>query len=301
MAWSSASLSADEVSNAAADNPLAVGLHALSGSSLAAEWNDTGSLADTDDSATGYPAANAADFRGSVPTKPTGTDTDWYWCADLGASGVPDVDMALLLGHNMGTLGGMTVTLQIADDSAFSTNLQTIATWSPGTSTLRLVSYTLKHTGSDALRYSSLRYVRLRFQNAGAVTPSFGELWLGRRRQLTVRPTVGYDETEAVAAATDFVADDRSSIRYQWADGIGRRVLDFPALSSTDAATVKSLRDDCKRGGRPVLWCDKPASEPDRTMLMLPPPELRRPNLGGSKRSFTMTLNEQDTFRELEA
>ena len=303
MAWSSAALAAQETTDFAADHPIAVGLHALSGTALAAEWNNLGTIADTDDSATGYPAANAGDFRGSVPTKPNAALATWYWVADLGASGVPDVDMALLMGHNMGTLGGMTVTLEIADTSDFTGGtFQTIATWTPGSSSLRLIEYALKHTGAVALRYTGLRYVRLKFVNAGAVTPSFGELWLGRRRQLGADPAVGYDEREAHGTASDFQFDDGTSLRYSWnGDGPAMKAVRFPALSSTDATLALDLRDDCKRGTRPILWCDQPSTAPNRTLLMLPPVDLRRATLGGGKRALAMDLREQDTFREAES
>lgn len=302
MAWSSAVLAAQETTDFAADHPIAVGLHALSGSGLAAEWNDLGTIADTDNSATGYPAANAGDFRGTLPTKPSSTLAVWYWLADLGASGVPDVDMALLMGHNLSS-GGFTVELQIADTSDFTGGtFKTIATWTPGTSSLRLVEYALKHTGTVPLRYSGLRYVRLKFTHASPSTPSFGELWLGRRRQMGATPAVGYDERQTEGVASDFQFDDGSAIRYSWnADGPAVKGVEFPALSSTDAATILSLRDDTNHGSRPMLWCDQPSTAPNRTLLVLPPLGLKRETLGGGKRRVAMDLREQDTFRESEA
>ena len=303
MAWSSAGLAADEITNFAADHPIAAGLHALSGSAFAARWNTAGTIAAADVSATGYPALNAGDFRGTVPTKPNTTATTWYHVMDLGASGVPDVDMALLLNHNLGTIGGMTVTLEIADTSDFTGGtFQVIATWTPGSSSLRLVEYTLKHTGSAALRYSGLRYVRLKFVNAGAVTPQFGELWLGRRRQFSTDPAIGYDEREAAGTASAFAFDDGTSLIYSWnGDGPAQKAIRFPALSSTDATLALAVRDDCKRGTRPILWCDQPSTAANRTLLMVPPTAMRRPTLGGGKRAFALDLREQDTFRESES
>ena len=150
MAWSAAALGAQEIADATANYPCLVGIHA--GDSIVdARWNETGSLADDDTSETGYPASNAADRRGDVPTKPDAAASTWYWMIDLGAAAA-DFDMAAIFGHNFGTIGGLTVTLEIADDNAFTSGHETIATWTPLTSNTRLVSYALFHTGADALR-----------------------------------------------------------------------------------------------------------------------------------------------------
>lgn len=305
MAWSSAALAAQETTDFAADLPILVGSNV--GDTLAsARWNATGSLADADATATNYPATLGMDRKGNHLTKPSTAGTTRYWMADLGAS-VGDFDVAMLIGHNMGTIGDGTAVLEIADDNAFTSNLQTIGTFDPDpdTSDARIVLTTLKHTGAVPLRYSGARYVRLNFTFSGSQTPQFGELWLGRRRQLSVAPLlVGYDNTGEESTRREFVADDGNATLY----GIGPRRKVVPAefvlgtSHSAEVGTVLSWWDECYGGTRPGLVILQPSSAPNTTaMICTPSASIRRPlmaipSAGWEKRRWSTEFRETDSF-----
>lgn len=304
MAWSSAALAAQETADFTADLPILVGTNP--GDSLSdARWNATGSLADADTSATNYPATLGMDRKGNHLTKPSTAGTTRYWMADLGAT-PPDFDVAVLFKHNLGTIGSGTAVLQIADDATFTTNLQTIGTFDPNPDTegARQVLTTLKHTGAIALRYTLARYVRLNFTFGSSQTPSFGELWLGRRRQLSVNPLLaGYDNEAEESSRLEFTADDGNTTLY----GIGPRRRSFAASfllgtsHSAETSTVKSWWSDCD-GIRPVMVMLQPSVAPETTtMICIPSAKLERPivaipSAGFEKRRWTVDFREADTF-----
>jgi len=304
VAWSSAGLSAQETADFAADFPILIGTNP--GDNLVdARWNATGSLADADASASGYPATLGMDRKGNHLTKPATAGTTRYWMADLGAS-PPDFDVAILFKHNMGTIGSGTAVLQIADNNAFSTNLQTIGTFDPnpdGENT-RQVLTTLKHTGSDPLRYSGARYVRLNFTFGTSQTPQFGELWLGRRRQLSKAMLLSdYDNEEEETSRREFQADDGNTTIYGLGDRrrVVRAVFSLGTGNSGEAGVIKSFWSDCG-GKRPAVLMLQPSTAPETTtMIVIPPASLVRPirsipSTGWTKRKWAVEFREADTF-----
>lgn len=279
MAWSSAALTAQEIADFAADYPILVGK--TIGDSLAdARMNTGGSLSSTDHAATGYAASNAFDRRASEITKPDANVTTVYLMLDAGASPA-DVDMAMVIGHNFSSVGVTQVDLQVDDVPAFGgggSTLQTVKTWTTGF-TSRLAAYSLFHTGSAALRYSSARYWRLKIQMASGV-PTIGELWLGRRRQLSTAPIIPYDEKEQVSRISDFVADDGSTMRYKWSSKQFRKKPRFMVKTTTEVTTIDSWWSDCDGGTKPSLYCENPSSAPTVTHIVLPSgPSLVKPTL----------------------
>lgn len=306
MAWSSAALAAQETADFDLGYPILIGTNPGDGL-IDARWNATGSLVDANASATGYPATCGADRKGNHLTKPATAGTTRYWMADFGTA-PPDFDVAILFGHNLGAIGSGTAELSIADDSAFTVNLQVIGTFDPNpdTSTARQVLTTLKHTGAVPLRYSGARYVRLKFVFAAAQTPQFGELWLGRRRQMSTHFLLdGFDNLGEESGRDEFVADDGNRILY----GTGARARTVPANlilgtnNSGEAATHRSWWTDCRGGTRPSVLILSPSTAPNTTAMICAPQEARLyrpilaiPSVGWEKRRWSATFRETDTY-----
>jgi hypothetical protein len=305
VAWTSAALAAEETADFDADLPILIGTNP--GDNLVdARWNATGSLVDADASATGYPATCGMDRKGNHLTKPVSAGTTRYWMADLGTA-APDFDIAILFSPNLGAIGSGTAELSIADDSAFSSNLQVIGTFdpTPDTQTGRQVLTTLKHTGSVPLRYSGARYVRLKFVFGASQTPQFGELWLGRRRQLSTNFLLeGYDDEAEDSERHEFTADDGNTTLYS----IGARRRVIPAAfhlgksHSAESATVRSWWSECGGGTKPCVVMQQPNSAPRTTTgIYIPPKSLMRqilaiPSAGWTKRRWSAEFREADTF-----
>ena len=305
MAYSSAALAAQETTDFAADRPILIGTNP--GDSVAdARWNATGSLADADTSASGYPAAAGIDRKGNELTKPATAGTTRYWMADLGAA-PPDIDCAILFNHNLGAIGSGTAALQFADNAAFSSNLITVGTFDPNpdTDTRRAVMFDLHHTGAVPLRYTLARYVRLLFTFGTSQTPQFGELWLGRRRQLSTNFLLaGYDNEEEETGAEEFEADDGNVRLY----GISPRRRCVSATfklgggNSSEAGVVKSWWSDCEGASKPSVLVLQPSTAPQDTAMIVTAsrrfvrPISAIPSSNWTKRDWAVHFREADSF-----
>lgn len=302
MAWSSAVLTSDEVTLAAADKPLLAAKNAAASVSATSQWRTSGSWASgSDGTHADYPATNGYDFGGDHDTRPSSAQTTWYYLMQW-ASGAPDFDLAVILGHNFGTIGGLTVTLEIADDNAFTTNLQTIATWTPGTSNDRLVSLSLKHTGSNALRYSTVPYARMKLTKGSSFTPQFTEIWLGRRRQLrhaANRPH-GLDNTRS--GVSEFVSQSGGMVRTTFYKGQAERRFQWDVANATEISDVKSWWSESEYGTRPFIYIEKPNANPGDAHFMWSESDgLSLPEVGPGHRLFDLPMVEQTPFLSAEA
>lgn len=305
MAWSSAVLSADEVSLAAADKPLLVATNVLEDvDASGAMWKTGGSWADgADETHADYPATNAYDRRGEDDTRPNAAAATWYFILKW-AAGAGDFDSAFILGHNFGTIGGLTVSIQIADSRDFVTNLQTIATWTPGTSTKRLASLSLKHTGADALRYSTVPYARLKVIKDGTITftPQVAELVLGRRRQLRHEALRPYSRDDNQSGFSDFIAQGGGRVRNAMFVGAAIRTATWSIANTTEATQITSWRSESGYGTKPFFFVERPATAPTDALFMFQDGgEFRFPNVGPIERQFGVELVEQTPFLTAEA
>lgn len=253
-----------QISAAAGDRPMVLASHAIYAARTAAAfrlgWSTTGSFANpltADDPQS--PAYSVFDFQFNRFAKPSALATTWYFLLDFGAS-VQAFDAALILGHNFGTIGGLTITLQVADDAAFATNLRTLATWTPGASNKRLVNLTL---GGGNNAYSSVEYARLVITTAGAAfAPQIGEIVLSSRRQMNMGALLPYNQDAEESDVVDFTA--RSGVRTRYVRNKGQKVLGGTIFTANaaDAAPVLGWWTDCALGSLPFAWIEHPNSAP---------------------------------------
>lgn len=165
------------------------------------EWRDgaTGNYgAGTDVTAPGFDAIRAQDGRPNLRTKPVNTGLSAYTIIfDMTPSpdGVDNELDALVIGnHNFGDLersSTITITVEFAAGSTFA-GATAIASFVNPTNNFRLASFNL----NAFTRYTATRFVRITIVSDTALltTPAFGELFMGRRRQMGHKADRGFTE-----------------------------------------------------------------------------------------------------------
>lgn len=242
---------------------------------------------------TTYPIKNAYDDLVDLVTKPSVavvTDNVWYIVFDLGIT--VTIDMAAIIGHNFGTLGGVTITLEVDDVGTFdSGNLQTIATWTTPTDDDRLIELELKHTGSVALEYFDLQFIRLKIAAAGDIIPEVGDLFLGKRYQLKSNPRVGFDPTSLHGESE--ITRTGGGVVHK----IIRHDRRFDLNASLRPSVTNRINDiiNWYRGAsRAFIWIREPGTSPNTWHYMIRyPDDLDFPSGGYSKRDVTIQAIEQ--------
>lgn len=303
-----ADLSAAKLADLANDKPLIVGDHVLrdnrNASGFAASWRRTGSggFGDTDDTNALYPVANCYDNGSHTYTKNTTADAQNYLCFNFGSAGA-SFDSFALIRHNLDSFASMTVSLQVADNSAFTSNLRTIASWSPGTSTKRLVSVKLFHTGSTPQLYSDVQYARVKFDGTAGLR-HVGQVIFGTRRQLKHAPSVPYDDGERRSNVERLVSSSGVVTSYTYYRGqrrINARINPNAAPYTTDMRAF--FDDDTDHGTQPFLWLETPNSDPQNAAwCYLDDPSWSMPVVGPAERDVRIQATEQGPhFVDLEA
>lgn len=307
MAWSRASLSAAQIARCQADKPLFVGDQVARSGFLSAKWiQSSETWASSDRSSAGYTLDRATTRHPSLisfpaMTGPTVTTVRAVFSLDSVA-----FDSVALL--NLSPLGfDHNVVVDIADNSAFDLNRQTIASWI-NVQPHRLASFDLIHFEDPVIsvfqRYSGVDWLRVTWSSASNLFASslrLGELWLGSRRQMWTRSDVGaFDDFEMDGRASVFEAHSGDRWRYQAFGGRGVRRLAFRPYGAEDIDQVAELRGlwkDCEFGGKPVLYCEKPNTEPNRAMAMdFESDGLALPIENFRLRNFDAVLYEQPPF-----
>lgn len=300
-AFTFAALTATESSDFAADNPLVIGTSGLESLSTAA-WKPASStaVASTANSghATGFAYTRLFDRFGHVVNKPSASSNAVWTLAFAFSTGVT-FDSFMIWNHNLSSCS--TIRLQVSSTNfASASTTQTIKTFTTGTG--RYVTFSVLHTGSVPLRYSSIRHARLVFKSSsGTIKPTIGEIWLGRRRQLSHTPLLAYDPDRL--AARTVVAETFSGVKKQYLQHRGRRVLEATYFMHTSGqySTLSDWFSDSYQGSRPFLWAEKPSTEAAQTRVMtLSEPVLHAPHEGNSIRRFTFDMSEQAPFKKLE-
>jgi len=139
MAWTMSTISAGEKSAANADKPIMVADNVCNIPVAAPNWYGwTGSRnyaivgTDTATNNTAMPATRAYDAHHHLLTSPTKLGTSQKYALVWNLSTTSLIDCVGLLGVNFGDVHGgtnTTVSIWVADDSAFSTNRRNVAAW----------------------------------------------------------------------------------------------------------------------------------------------------------------------------
>ena len=290
MAYSSAAVNATDLALAAADKPFFVPKNRARDTSYSFGWRVSGSFASGSDATDALGSVDrAVDGFDHARTFPNAGYSAIYWICDFGAAGIA-LDWFALMGVN--GIAGATVTLQIADNDAFSSNLVTLATTTADAK--RIVFPVLTHLGGGALQYLTVRFLRVLFQAGGAIIPAFGEMWCGTRLQMDRAPNRPY---EPLGFSGD--ADDSRTVSGVMARVVrarGRRALNLSwnPDSTTYQARLQQLFTDSNYGMRPFVYVQAPSASPrDAVVAMFSAPEHAQPFVGPFEREYMLRAVEQ--------
>lgn len=263
MAYSSAAITAADLAYLAADKPIIGTQFKLTPSTCI--WHNSGSTTDRTDST--YPARRAYEGLTGFATKPTTASADKTWFLSFVMPWpYVEIDFVGIVGHNFGTLhtdGALTVTLEIDDASNFATAISIPITVTTSTSNARIMALSLKHTGSAALRYSTVRYVRLKITRAATnFTPEIGELVLGRRLQMYYKPDVPYDVYARHSSSETSVTHGGVIYRTTYYKGARTLAASWEDDNSTLHSEIDAFISASDYKTRPFVWIENPNSAP---------------------------------------
>lgn len=265
MAWSYASIGATDIALSAADKALLLGQN-WARTANDVRWNTVGTIATADSPATGFETSFCYDDWDHLPTKPSGTGATWYLVFDLGSTDPGEIDTIAILNHNLGTISAA-VTVEVGDTDFSAAVVQLVSGHSPADDH-RIVYDDLRHTGSVALRYSSVRYIRFKFTGT-AIQPQIGEVIIGRRRQLKINPLVPHDPNALQSAVTRVVT--RSGVISDIVWHKGRKTLNEAIVAHEDTK-IDELESffgaDTEYMTRPWLWIAAPGTSPNSAHWM---------------------------------
>lgn len=303
--WTSAALASWESAAFAADMPV-LGVNVLT-SAATCVWNNEGTTAGADHTATGYPVTNASDGLPHLPTKPTsGVANTMYYVIDFGTGGV-SFDFVALMGCNFATWlpsGDVILELDNGADAAPNppnnpdgtfANVVEVANFGQPTTNARLCDWDCHHTGSVPLRYSDVRYARLKLVNNAAFAPEIGELIIGARCQLKNRPLNPFSkdglsrQSEASKSASGVIQ------RVEHSAGAYEMRGNFKIADSTQVTNIRNWFVDSHCS---FLWCWTPTAAGNTFHLMSQNnDDLSLMNQEWNEQDFTIDATEQGPER----
>ena len=301
MVYLLGSYSSDEVSAFNSDNPLIVSYNVLR-DAIDARWTEFGSQTDADLTSPVHYAYRSYDGRAISPTRAqvSGLGTI-YFNVQIPPSTIDT--MALLF---LRAFSPSTVTVEIADDAAFTSNVATFA--GPFTTETGLPRVVRSFAGS---RYDDVEFIRIEFvKDAGQWNssnfPQLAEFVLGMGRVLGVGWDYGSDIDPIYVEAAEFEA--RSGDRTRYIAHRGRHSVKHSQVLSAenfsgldDVATVRAISDETRGHTLPLLYIPRPSSLVDRAMFgFLPGGGLDLPQNDFDRTSFRFDFDELPLFREME-
>lgn len=266
MAISSAALAAWETADLAKDYPI-LGPNAIPVSPSSCIWSESGNVGATDRTLTGYPTKRAWDGYPDLVTTPDTTATaTWYLVFDFGAGGI-NFDFVAVNGHNWNTAAVDDVYLQMDSAGTFNSGPggdpeADITLLSSPADDLRFMELDVHHTGSVPLRYSSIRYLRLKFTHTGNFTtePTVGSLFLGRRRQMHHMPNIPYDKDNLHKDASQIRTAGGVTDTTVWSERRFDLHAEFTESEDTYKANIKAFARSCRSS---FVWIFEPSTAPD--------------------------------------
>ena len=293
---SSTDLSAAELALVTDQKPMLIASNVLD--DAAVRWNDAGTSSDGALDHASYPATYAHDQFHHLYTTTSSAKTTWYYVVNMNTA--QDFDAVAILGHNFGTIGGLTVTLELDDNNNGSySSTTTLSTWSPGSSNDRLSSIVLAGAGV-AERHSGHSHVRLKLTKGSTFTPQIGELWIGRRRHLPYQFDGPLGDQHHRADFIDFAS--RSGVRTRHQMSKGQRVFSGSMLidQSADITSINTFWSEADYGNRPFLWIPDPGTPANVYVMHHSTGELDFGLELPAARRFNLDMIEQAPFKDTE-
>lgn len=302
MAGTQTAVDSGDVTRLGNDKPLLLSNHRLEDATTL-EWDAAGVMGSTTTTDADYPIRLAYDRRLDDVTQPDTPGTTHYLMFDAGSGNTfGDFDVVVIAGHNF---SGRTITIDaiVTDDGDFTgtgSGRQIIETWTNPTTSERLVSFALFHTGSDPLTYQDYRYFGIKLVDGSSFTPQIGEVWIGQRCQMHRkgdRPDTSYDRRSVFR---EFATDGQNTFRQILAKKQAVFSRSWQLNDSTLITNVETFRADAEYGGKPFLYWENPNSAPNDAFLMLNQGQIALPEVGVSLRSLTLDMVENAPMVDLE-
>ena len=266
MAFSSAALTADEVSFFSADKPLvAPDMGTVDGALADAMWAAglAGTFASGDITSTDGPAFWVTNGLPHLKTLPNAAGTTFSLLLDMGADGI-EFDCLALLNHNLFSAGCTSFSVRVSDLSDFSVSsiILSVDLTAELSADTRYANFSLKHSGSDALRYSGVRYIRVQIQLSGSGVPEIGSLILGRRTQLEWAPDYPFNPDQF--GISSYRNSSESGVKQRGARNAGARTVSASIKTRNDTRRddVVTFWRNLGYGQGLFMWVDNPSSAP---------------------------------------
>jgi hypothetical protein len=289
--WTSAALGAHETSGLSADAPL-VAAQAIPASPTVERWSDSGTVAGSDITESGYPGRRVHDSTIDYETKPNVDRTTHYFVWDFGSAGIPPFDGLAIGDSNLGSIGCTSLVLELCNQSPNPNGgfgiIATLCTiTSPGNT--RFLQLDLHHTGSVPLRYTDVRYARLKVICGSAARPQLREVFLTRRCQLARQPLVGFDP-RALADSEEMGTTKGNAI-----DKVVFATNQFKLDASWILSGAQAYADVLaffKRAKGAFLWCQNPSTLPAKWHLLMGIGKHVQPSLGNALYEYRLLADE---------
>lgn len=288
MAWSSSAISASILAARAANKPL-LGTNVIVAPS-ATRWVAAASFASTDYAQAAYPICRAYDGLPGLPTIPsTAASNIWYILFDLGSN--KSFDSAAVMTSQSG-LVGKSILIEVADDSAFSTNYTGI-----GTIPISTINRTeIKPLGDGSTLYSA-RYVAVAvYGGVGGANfvPEIGEVMLLRTRQLKSNPDEPWGPDDMAASSETTTTAGGVIHKTRWHERQRMISAQIVTGESTWADEIIAFHRECVRGNGSFVWCDRPTAAPASWNLMMRDDDnFQFPYSDFCRRELTLEAHEQ--------
>jgi len=235
-----------------------------------------------------FPPVRVHDGYTDLATRPTDlTNATYYLRFDLGA--LREFDTVAFPRH---LVGGYDVSLEVADNSAYSTNLTTVhpAITVPANAGRFIMTALSSTTGRKII---TARYVRIKIVKAsGTAVPNLFEVCLGKRIQLSHNPDVPYDpdaQAPSLATAVSYSGRRTNYIRH----GRQRFIRGALTTSGTEAAAILAGYKDAQGNARPVVYSPAPFTRGQDFLFGFMATDFDMPYAGPIDRRYSIDFEEQ--------
>jgi len=294
MAYSSASLSANELAWAALDKPFLSNNALYSDVELRWVIDPAGEVGDADESDTDKPATRLNDAKPGFTSSPDSASTEFTITIDASAAPIT-FDWFGIINHNLKTLNASQIEIWVSDNADFSAPFSVVYGDDPITplaSDTRVALLSLTHT-TGSLRYTDVPYVRIIIECDSGV-PFIGQLVFGRRRQQPYLPDMAWDPSSEETTADDYVS--KTGVIHRVSRGRGQRRMAATFIHDVGQLQTETTLwwDDIEGGEQPFFYIDEPTTSPmGFWMMYLDPPELPYPYIAPNARELTINAFEQ--------
>lgn len=249
-------------------------------------WTTDGQHGSADSAATGFESFKAYDNLPNMTTKLTTGVVDNLVHYNFLTNTSAEMDSVALVNHNLATIAGVlggdiTVTVQIdvtspTPSGTFAEIHSPSVTVITTTSDPRLLILDLESQAAETpYRFTGRQYWRISFSSAGSDfsttdgQPAFGQLYVGRRRQMGTKANSPFTEFNQISDSKRFTAKSGMKVdqfnntgmvafprRHVNGFGVGKSGIDEPE-------TLKSVWTDSKQGRNGMIYVEDPSTDPD--------------------------------------